>query len=665
MLSKNNISFATKKYAPARQRFCLKKLSFGLASVLIGLTFVGVSTASADEVNTTTSTDLTGITAKAVSSPIDETLNFSSSAASQNSQNSSNLSQTEPNSEVADSATSSVTDPEDISSSSAATDNNLTADPIISDSNNESNEPANSSEAVGSSEAVDATVPTEKAPANTVGSIYDDPLLKEYGIDINHLDAKSTLLLASIFHIFANSANLGTDVNGNIAVGVLGGNIDFGTRGDSIHLCQGDIYYIQKLLDSLNSGSFRNEAFNHVIFGENVNVEIIDGQVYIDGQHMPNLNADEVFKDASGSNYIDFPRVFARLIEASNFYAAMPESEGIIKNFDDMNNRYIDVSNAIPTDNVIYVQIPAEYLSAAQPIKIFGLSSKADAPTIIITVTGVGDGDINISTQTLLYYDDRKTPLENSESHEVPNHILWNFTEASNINITSGRFMGSILAPLATLTATVNVDGNIIANVVNITGGESHRWDLFPVIPSTPDNGDDGEDEPGNGDDEEEDDKEEIPGDEDDKEEDDDKEDDKPEFTPGEDGDGDDEEEENPEETPDEGDDNEEDDDKEDKKDPEFPDVEEDMDTPTPEKTSTPEIENVKLQAVQAATTSTAPVKQALLQQTPSVVTTEKQEQKAAVLPQTGDAKTNSLTILGLCTALFGLAALPKKKKAK
>ncbi|MEY8441972.1 collagen-binding domain-containing protein [Lactobacillaceae bacterium 24-114] len=560
-----------------------------------------------------------------MSSPTNGTLNLSPTATSQYSSNSSQIA---PNSDFSNTSASSATNHENTSSSST-TDNNLIADPMVSDNLAiENNKLANSSETINSSAAANTTVTTEKSPANSVGSIYDDPLLKEYGIDINHLDAKSTLLLASIFHIFANSANLGADVNGNIAVGVLGGSIDFGTRGDSIHLCQGDIYYIQKLLDSLNSGSFRNEAFNHVIFGENVNVEIIDDQVYINGNHMPNLNANEVFKDTSGSNYIDFPRVFARLIEASNFYAAMPESDGIIKNFDDMNNRYIDVSNAIPTDNVMYMQIPADFLAASQPIKIYGLSSKADAPTIIITITGIGAGDINISTQTLLYYDDRKTPLENSESHEVPNHILWNFTEASNINITSGRFMGSILAPLATLTATVNVDGNIIANVVNITGGESHRWDLFPVIPTTPDNDDEEEDKPGN---------------EEDDEEDDSIEEDKPEFTPGEDVDD------------------------EEMKDPESPDVEdenveEEADTPTIGKPTTPEVESIKLQAVQAPTASFAPIKQAALQPTSSTMDTKKQAQKPTVLPQTGDSKTNSLTILGLCAVLLGLIILPKKK---
>lgn len=55
MLSSNNQSEMLKKQAQKNQRFTLKKLSVGVASVLIGLTFMGVSSASADT-NTPNST---------------------------------------------------------------------------------------------------------------------------------------------------------------------------------------------------------------------------------------------------------------------------------------------------------------------------------------------------------------------------------------------------------------------------------------------------------------------------------------------------------------------------------------------------------------------------------------------------------------------------------
>ena len=130
---------------------------------------------------------------------------------------------------------------------------------------------------------------------------------------------------------------------------------------------------------------------------------------------------------------------------------------------------------------IIYVNVPFEYLSDPQPITIKGISNSLTGPTIVINVTGIPDGNQNISTQVQFNYIDGTNALPNSEGHTEPNHVLWNLgTGGQTFNFSSGRFMGSILAPNATINAGVNIDGNIVANVVNITGGESHRWDIHP-----------------------------------------------------------------------------------------------------------------------------------------------------------------------------------------
>lgn len=49
MLSKKNIQMTIRKGQPQKQRFGLRKLSIGVASVLLGLTFLGASNASADQ----------------------------------------------------------------------------------------------------------------------------------------------------------------------------------------------------------------------------------------------------------------------------------------------------------------------------------------------------------------------------------------------------------------------------------------------------------------------------------------------------------------------------------------------------------------------------------------------------------------------------------------
>ena len=312
-------------------------------------------------------------------------------------------------------------------------------------------------------------------------SISDDTYLKNLGIDINDLNTNSVLKLASLFHIFANQASLSADTNGNLAVKILNGSNDFGTRGDSYNLISGDIYYIQQLAKNLQSNAFRNKTFNHVVLGKDVNVSIENNKVLINGITMDNLKPEDVYQDINGRTYIDFSDVFQQLVKASTSYASTPQSKGVIPNYDDMNNRYVDVSKVATGTQIIYVNVPFEYLSDPQPITIKGISNSLTGPTIVINVTGIPDGNQNISTQVQFNYIDGTNALPNSEGHTEPNHVLWNLgTGGQTFNFSSGRFMGSILAPNATINAGVNIDGNIVANVVNITGGESHRWDIHP-----------------------------------------------------------------------------------------------------------------------------------------------------------------------------------------
>ncbi|MCT3586443.1 choice-of-anchor A family protein [Lactobacillus amylovorus] len=312
-------------------------------------------------------------------------------------------------------------------------------------------------------------------------SISDDTYLKNLGIDINDLNTNSVLKLASLFHIFANQASLSADTNGNLAVKILNGSNDFGTRGDSYNLTSGDIYYIQQLAKDLQSNAFRNKTFNHVVLGKDVNVSIENNKVLINGITMDNLKPEDVYQDTTGQTYIDFSDVFQQLKSSSTSYTSTTQSKGVISNYSDMNNRYIDVSGVAAGTQIIYVNVPFEYLSDPQPITIKGISNSLTGPTIVINVTGIPDGNQNISTQVQFNYIDGTNALPNSEGHTEPNHVLWNLgTGGQTFNFSSGRFMGSILAPNATINAGVNIDGNIVANVVNITGGESHRWDIHP-----------------------------------------------------------------------------------------------------------------------------------------------------------------------------------------
>lgn len=313
-------------------------------------------------------------------------------------------------------------------------------------------------------------------------TIETDPYLKENDLDVPSLNSNNLLKVASMFHIFANEASLSADTNGNLAVETLHTSNDFGTRGQgsSYNLTTGDVYYIQNITSPLSSNAFRNTQFNRVVLGSGLTLSSTEGKVIINGTRIDSLLPDNILSEASNNQYINFANVFESLIQTSMFLSAQQTSSEVIANYSDMNNRYIDLSNGSSTSGITYVNIPYEYLTQPQPITIRGLSSNKSGKTVVINVLGQPFGALNIQTQINLIYDDLSSPLPNSEQHNEPNHVLWNFgVGVQTLNFTSGRFMGSILAPNSTINAGVNIDGNLVANIVNIVGGETHRWDLW------------------------------------------------------------------------------------------------------------------------------------------------------------------------------------------
>lgn len=148
-----------------------------------------------------------------------------------------------------------------------------------------------------------------------------------------------------------------------------------------------------------------------------------------------------------------------------------------------MNQRTIDVSYAIENHEAhVYASIPLSVLQAPQSLYVTGVSS--GGPTLIINViddlTGVFEGMlVNLETKTEIEVDgDLLSSKERTEFDQSV--ILWNFGDDHlNYNfIMAGRFVGSILAPNAEIIGNVNIDGNIVAEHVNIASGESHRFDL-------------------------------------------------------------------------------------------------------------------------------------------------------------------------------------------
>ena len=379
------------------------------------------------------------------------------------------------------------------------------------------------------------------------------------------VDRSGLLGIAKHFHIFANKATLKADTAGNVAVGNLDAQSNFGTRIKDGKL-KLDISYIQNA-NFIQSSSFVNSDGNRknkAVFGENVQLTLVDNgnKVAANGSKLDHLNKDEIFQDKNGNKYINFDEEFEKLRKSSDEIAAHPQTPSVEKNFNDENNRYFDVSKVKTTasgtviltktdedgkllDNVtfdlykegnnspiksglkttngkitvtdlekgnyyfkevatpesyvvdsspqrfsikdenlgsrstIYLDLTKEEIEKDRPIIIKGIDKNGS--NIIVNVDTENAQTVNIGAEIKLQYTDG-TDRPNHETEDFSDAvILWNFkNRASNqvININRARFQGSILAVGNTVEVGQNVDGCIIADTVNITGGESHRWDF-------------------------------------------------------------------------------------------------------------------------------------------------------------------------------------------
>jgi len=301
-------------------------------------------------------------------------------------------------------------------------------------------------------------------------------------------DLHNMLGISSQFHIFAREAELSAHTNGNVAVGTLSGNVNFGTNIIE-ELLDKDISYIQNI-NNIASSSFVSAGdtrVNKVIFGENVTVDISNpDRPKVNGVDIDHLLASEVYQDKDGNVYIDFDAEFAKLEKLSaSLSEQTPNQSYTNEDFDDLNQRVIDVTDVQPdADGHIVLNLPADVLSTSTPLTIKGLSEDKDGHTVIINVDTAGDQDYHVNSQIKIVYADG-SERNNQETEDFgDNHLLWNFYDSTaSDKLATGTisidrpFQGSILAPAAEIDANQNIDGNLIANKVNVKA-ETHRWDL-------------------------------------------------------------------------------------------------------------------------------------------------------------------------------------------
>ncbi|WP_257639438.1 Cna B-type domain-containing protein [Alloscardovia macacae] len=138
--------------------------------------------------------------------------------------------------------------------------------------------------------------------------------------------------------------------------------------------------------------------------------------------------------------------------------------------------------------STIYVTLTRDEIERDRPITITGLEK--NGTNVVVNVDTAGVSDVNVGAEIKLHYTDG-TDRPNKETEDFSDAVLlWNFANRAagqTLNINRARFQGSLLAVGDTVNVGQNVDGSIIADTVNVNGGETHRWDYHehdtPVHP--------------------------------------------------------------------------------------------------------------------------------------------------------------------------------------
>lgn len=306
---------------------------------------------------------------------------------------------------------------------------------------------------------------------------------------------KNELGYAANFHIFAKKANLSTHTNGNLAVANLSGDAGFGTNiKDDQGTVETDVSYIQNVskIESSSFVSSNGTRKNKVTFGTDNDVLLADNdELMVNKSTIGHLAKEEVFQDQGSNTYIDFNSYFNVLAQKSQAITKRASHDKLNdQNFaEDINNRVIELGDYSPNEsNKLTFDLDSSMLEKNTPLKIKGLSSEAGGTNVIINVDLSGKTNYDINSQIQLFYTDgNSTDPTNRPNHETEyfddNHLLWNFYDSSQADgvyrgtiTVDAPFQGSVMATGSTITINHNLDGNIIAEVVNVKG-ETHRWD--------------------------------------------------------------------------------------------------------------------------------------------------------------------------------------------
>ena len=317
--------------------------------------------------------------------------------------------------------------------------------------------------------------------AGTTGSGYTleynnmtDAFLRDPAYRI-YYNSNSPIGTAGSFHIVAfDTANLNTHTNGNILARNLNAFSNFGTNNYGHELT-----YIQNY-NTVNSNSASSENHILVLGSENVIGFYDNNNKYtVNGQGIDRPKTILQDADTGSAPFINLNRVraeiqqiSARLVGYQNQGISVTQySQKHVLKLTDPDG--VGVLNVKATDPTVF---------GTDYIQLDGFQTGHDG-SIVINVDCAGVSQINMP-KALVVVDGQEQPT--SEVTEFSNgKVLWNFVNARGVTINTHLMTGMVIAPGATVNINQNLNGTVVADVVNVNA-ESHRTDFTgKIVPKT------------------------------------------------------------------------------------------------------------------------------------------------------------------------------------
>lgn len=221
-----------------------------------------------------------------------------------------------------------------------------------------------------------------------------------------------------------------------------------------------------------------------MVFGKETQIDLSEyNRPKVNGRQMDRISGDDIYQDKGDNFYIDFTKEFAKLTEVSQSLINQNVSKTYYnKDFKNENERYIDVSEFEGSD--VYIRLAPEVLKKNTPLNITGLEKNlgdGNFKNVYLIVETDNETSYNVQSQIKFKYTDGSERGNKETTDFSDSTVLWTFSHndklfKGSINLGSA-WLGSVLAPLATLGGEQNIGGNIIVD--RFTGaGEMHGWNF-------------------------------------------------------------------------------------------------------------------------------------------------------------------------------------------